>query len=198
MLCISNCAPALPFSVVGSNCGDIDTREGGISYLIAAKCSVAFNPAVNPITDWESWEALVNNRSIMLSPPLSSGDKPETETASERVSTCNPETVTSETHLINFQSKFADLVNLTDYDFWGTIKENLQAYNIGWLGCDGLVYVNGNIPGYRMFGNVSEVIPENNEALKYFMGQLKFKYKGLIKPTRIENFMAAFANQPIS
>lgn len=198
MLCVSNCEIDLPISPEGANCGDIETREGGISHLIAAKCTIQFDPLVNPITDWESWQTFVNNRDIMLSPILRSGDKPETETTTERVATCLPETVTSETHLINFQSVLADLENLSDYDFWARLKEKLSGYNIGWVGCDGLVYVNGNIPGFKMSGNVSEVIPENNETLKYFMGQLRFKYKGLLKPVKIVNFMEAFANQPIS
>lgn len=198
MLCVSNCAPTLPNGVQGANCGDIETREGGISYLIAAKCTVSFDPLVNPITDWTSWQAFANNRDIMLSPLLRSGDKPETETTTERVATCLPETITAETHVINFQSVVADLDNLTDYDFWGKLKDDLSGYNIGWVGCDGLVYVNGNIPGFKCSGNVSEIIPENNDSLKYFGGQIKFKHKGLIKPVKVTNFMDAFENAPIS
>jgi len=198
MLCISNCAPTLPIAVEGANCGEINTREGGISHLFIAKCSVKFDPDVNPITDWESWKAFADNREIMLSPILRSGDKPETETTEERVATCNPPTVISETHLINIQSVLADTDNLTDYDFWGKLKTDLKGYNIGWVGCDGLVYTNGNIPGFQMSGNISEIIPENNEALKYFMGQLKFKYKGLLKPNKIVNFFDAFLTAPVS
>jgi hypothetical protein len=198
MLCLSNCAPSLPNGVQGANCGDIETREGGISYLIASKCSVKFDPNVNPITDWESWKAFADNRDIMLSPVLRSGEKPETETTTERVKTCYPETTTSETHIINFQSVVADLQNLSDYDFWSTLKDNLTGYNIGWVGCDGLVYTNGNVPGFKMFGNVSEIIPENNDSLKFFGGSFRFKHKGIIKPVKVDNFFDAFEAAPIS
>lgn len=199
MLCVSNCAPQLPFGVNGANCGDLpEGLEGGISYLIASKCSVKFDPLVNPITDWESWKVFAENREIMLSPILRSGDKPETETTTERVATCFPETITSETHLINFQALVSDTENLTDYDFWDTLKTKLSGYNIGWIGCDGLIYVNGNMPGFKTTGNVSEVIPENNDNLKFFQGQLRFKHKGLIKPIKVDNFFDAFLNAPIS
>lgn len=78
MLCISDCIKDLPVNIEAL-C-EVSTREGGINRLIVAQCDMKFS-AENPVTDWEVWKTFQEAGKVMLSPVLSSGEKPETEGA---------------------------------------------------------------------------------------------------------------------
>lgn len=200
LLCVSNCVKGLPINI--EQLCEPGIRNGSIKHLIVATCDVEFTTG-NPVTDWEEWKSFADNRKIMLSPALREAEKPETEATDELQIGCGTPIVIQEQHILTGQSAIADNENLYDFDFWSELKKNLSKYRIGWVDCNGLVYINhrgGNnyLPGFDMTGQINHIIPADNNTLQYFMYNLTFKLKGIVKPLNIVNFEEAFKNAPIS
>lgn len=195
MTCISQCIPELP-EAIQMLC-DEDFRLGGLQYLIASKCNFKFDPDVNPITDWESWKTAVENRDVLISPALFTGEKPETEKTQEKIKVCGEERTTSQTHLFNGVSKLFD-VNNKVFDFWDEIERNQRYYRFGWLDCNERVYADANYPGYKGSLVVDHIIPATNDETQSFNFTLRIKKRGILKPTNIPNIEEAFENMPVS
>jgi len=171
---LSDCTPNLPINYQQS-C-NVVTRTSGIKFLIFFKNGVTFDESTDPITDWENWQTKVANGDIIITPELATGEHPETDDTTEPISTCGTDAVVNETHSINGTVKKLD-ADEKDFTFFNTLKTNLYNYNVGWIGCDGLVYVGSNTsPGFTPNGKINHVQDENDGTFQRYVLNLTFKY----------------------
>lgn len=195
-LCASSCNAAVP-RWSGGGCGNITKRSGGISNLIFLSCNWKFATAaegavdvttptgdtisVGVITDYTSWAIGVQNNMIRISPD-GLGDKPESTFTTARFSSCLPEEIASETHVVNFRSYDIDSVNYYDRTYWNTVRTNIGKYRLIYLNCDNIVHYTGDVsdPGFEFSPSVlGYVIPQTKEEKAYYQANLSFIYEGI-------------------
>lgn len=201
-LCSSSCGnnaavPRFPTGCV------FDKRKGGIPNLIFLSCNARFagddetsvtltSPTgstfqVGKITDWHSWAALVQHNMLRISPE-GLGDKPESSYTLARFSSCRPEEIASETHVLNFQSYQIDVDNFSDRTYWQTVRTNFTKYRVIYQDCNGIIYYTGDPedPGFEFvptaLGYVMPQIGQTDNA--YYQANLSFVYEGI--PAMIE------------
>lgn len=199
-LCSSSCNAAVPRWVGGCN---ITKRQGGISNLIFISCNWKFATSgtttvtsptgstltVGVITDWRNWALGVQNNMIRPSPE-GLGEKPESTFTTARFSSCRPEEIESETHLINFQSFDTDPDNYYDRTYWNTIRTNFGKYRIMYKECNGLVRYTGDVtdPGFAFTPQVLGYIhPQLQDNSAYYQANLSFLYEGIPAPILVTN-----------
>ena len=206
-LCASDCFRATPR---WTNSCSIQTREGGIPYLLFFACNFKFSATVKSgltggdvtigaITDYTAWRTAVQHKLISRTPE-GIGSKPAASPTTERLSSCKPEAISNMTHTINFASKDIDPTNLTDNDYWNSICSNYDYYRVGWMGCDDLVYYSGDAsdPGYPFsLTSIGNVIPETNEESVSYEVAISFNERCIpyiIKVTSINDAFIADVN----
>lgn len=208
-LCSSSCgnnaeAPRFP-----TGC-DVEQRKGGIPNLIFISCNVRFAgdgetsiPLTTPtgstinvgkITDYTSWALLVQNNMVRISPE-GLGDKPESSYTLERVSSCKPEQIASETHVVNFQSKQVDGDNFYDRTYWQQVRTQFNKYRLLYIDCNGIIYWTGDPedPGFEftptVLGYIMPQIGQTDNA--YYQANLSFVYSGIPAMILVANIMEA-------
>lgn len=202
-LCSSDCFRATPR---WTNACSIQTREGGIPYLVFFSCNFKFGAVVKSgltggdvtigaITDYTAWRTGVQHKLISRTPE-GIGEKPATSPTTERVSSCKPESISNMTHTINFTSKDVDTTNLTDVEYWNDICSNYDYYRIGWLGCDDeIVYYTGDAsdPGFPFsLTTLSDVFPQTNEESFSYQIGVSFNNRCLAVPLKVTSLNDAF------
>lgn len=198
MLCAASCNAAVPRFPTGCT---FSKRAGGIPNLIFMSCNFRFatsgsitiqdptgaNINIGLITDPTSWELGVQKNMIRIS-PTGLGDKPESTFTNARFSSCLPEEIASETHLVNFQSFDIDADNFYDRAYWNTIRTNYPKYRLLYQDCNGIIYYTGDVtdPGFAFVPTVGPtyVIPQTNDEKAFYQANLSFKYDGI--PAMIE------------
>lgn len=143
--------------------------------------------SVGLISDVTSWDIGIQNNMIRVS-PTGLGDKPESTFTNARFSSCLPEEIASETHIINFQSFDIDADNFWDRTYWNNIRTNYSKYRLLYQDCNGIIYYTGNVtdPGFSFVPTVGPtyVIPQTNDEKAFYQANLSFKFEGI--PAMIE------------
>lgn len=150
---------------------------------------------VGKITDYTSWALLVQNNMVRISPE-GLGDKPESTYTQQRLSSCRPEQIASETHTINFQSYQVDTVNFSDRTYWNTVRNNFDKYRLVYIDCNGIIYYSDDVedPGFEFvptaLGYVMPQIGQTDSA--YYQANLSFVYEGIPAMVEVPNIDEAF------
>lgn len=193
-LCGSCSNTAVPRWPIGCN---LQKRDGGIPNLIFISCNwkwatvaegtvsvttpTGTTISVGLITDWTTWALGVQNNMIRPSPE-GIGEKPESTFTQARFSSCRPEEIESETHLINFQSFDIDPDNYYDRTYWNQVRTNYAKYHLLYQGCNGLVHYTGDVsdPGFaftpQVLGYIKPPLQDNKD---YYQANLSFLYNGI-------------------
>lgn len=206
MLCASSCNAAVP-RWSGGGCGNIQKRNGGISNLIFISCNWRWAESgtvsvitptgqtisVGLITDWTTWALGVQKNMIRISPD-GLGDKPESTFTNARFSSCLPEEIASETHVVNFRSYDIDPDNFYDRTYWNTVRTNIGKYRLLYLNCDNVIHYSGDVtdPGFEFSPQVlGYVIPQTKEEKVYYQANLSFIYEGIPAMIEVANISEA-------
>lgn len=185
---------------------NIQTREGGIPYLLFAACNVKFSATISKpgggtveigaITDYLSWKALVDNNLLSRSPE-GIGDKPAPTPQLQRVSSCRPEVIVNQTHGINYRTLDIDPTNLTDNSYWNDKCANYSLLRLMWMDCNNIIHYSGDIsdPGYAYSLTSSGlVIPETNDESQFYQYNAEFKELCIPSIISVVNINDAFVN----
>lgn len=185
---------------------NIQTREGGIPFLLFAACNVKFSAtiakpgggtvAIGAITDYLSWKALVDNNLLSRSPE-GIGDKPAPTPQLQRVSSCRPETIVNQTHGVNFRSLDIDPTNLTDNSYWNDKCDNYSLLRVMLMDCNNIIHWTGDVtdPGYSFSGtSTGLVIPETNDESQFYQFNIEFKERCIPKIIQVVSITDAFVN----
>lgn len=207
MICSYTCSTATPHWSAGA-C-NIETREGGIPYLIFFACNFKFNASVmsenglitiGAITDYTSWEEGVHNRLISRTPE-GLGEKPLGSFTTQRLSSCSPEAIASETQNLSFVSYDTDSTSFTDRTYWNNIRTNYGKFRLAWQDCNGYVHYSGNVadPGFVFVPTaLGYVIPQTNDENSFYQADLSFKYSGLPTIINVANINDAFVTNIVN
>lgn len=210
MLCSSSCGGGSAVPRFPTGCV-LETRKGGIPNLIFMSCNVRFagdgetsvsltTPTgstiqVGKITDYTSWAILVQNNMVRISPE-GLGDKPESTYTQQRLSSCRPEQIASETHTINFQSYQVDTDNFSDRTYWNQVRRNFDKYRLVYIDCNGIIYYSDDVedPGFEFVPTaLGYVIPQVGETDNaYYQANLSFVYEGIPAMVEVPNINEAF------
>jgi hypothetical protein len=200
---ISSCSSSLPIGVA-DDCQS-DVAVGGFNRLIIATPDVEFDSSSNPITDYTNWKTFADNRKIMISPLLANGEHPEPEVNTTRKNACGTDVAFNKTHTFQGYSNYVDATNRSEWDFWNELDQKYANLLIGIVGCDGylyLPYVESGIskPGFSNIGGngVSLMKPTTADEESRYMFNFTFKYSNLLPLVKVDNFLDAFAESPIS
>lgn len=202
MLCATDCFQATPR---WTGACSIQTRQGGIPYLIFFACNFKFsatvrspitggNVTIGAITDYTAWRTAVQHRLVSRSPE-GVGEKPAATPTTERLSSCKPEAIANMTHSLSFVSKDMDNTNYSDWTYWNNICSNYDVLRIAWLGCDNLLYYTGDVsdPGFPFsMTGIGNVIPQTNEESISYNMDVSFNFRCIPKPILITNLNDAF------
>lgn len=173
-----------------------ETRKGGIPNFIFLNCTARFagdgettvtltdpngvNFQVGKITDSTSWAALVQHGMARLSPE-GIGEKPESTYTTQRLSSCRPEEIASETHAINLQSFQMDEDNFYDHTYWKKVRTNYSKYRVVYWDCAKNLYYSGDVedPGFEFSPTrLGYTIPNNNNENAFYQANLSFIHEG--------------------
>ena len=177
-LCATSCAVDVP---VFPNAGcEIETRKSGIQYLGLIKCDYVFSDITDP-TEWAT--AVAANQVHITTEGI--GAKPETTKVSQKLSSCRPEQKVGETHTVTFRTYGVDTAANTDYAIHNTAKNNLGAYRLFWVGCDGLFYVHPDYASESAGFQVSEnkwdyIMNEDSNEPAFYDIEVSFDYIGIV------------------
>lgn len=197
-LCSSSCGnnaavPRFPTGCV------FDKRKGGIPNLIFISCNFRFAGAgettvtitapdgstfqVGKITDHASWAAGVQHDMIRISPE-GLGEKPQSTFTQQRVSSCRPEEIASETHVINFQSYQVDNDNFWDREYWNQVRTQFNKFRLLYWDCNENVFYSGDVtdPGFEFVPTAGPgyIIPQIGQTDNaYYEANLSFVYEGI-------------------
>ena len=160
--CDNTCLGTDTLITMYGSCAE-DSRPSGIDRLIFANCAFAFNDtidlstlggvgsiAIGTANDPQSWVDAVNSKLIYIT-PRGLGEKPGTEKAKKKRFSCEPETTIAKTHVINFETDIIDSVldattlTYSDFETWEKIDLSNSFYRVGWIGCDGLIYMDVDV-----------------------------------------------------
>lgn len=200
-LCVSTCAVDTPL-IWAQEC-DFQKRESGILNLIFFRCDWQFSGnvtinnevlAIGPVTDLDAWRTGITNRFIVKSPD-GFGDEPQPSFTTERVTSCVPEAITGETHVVNFTSKNTDPDNLTDCTWWNDIRLDYNRFRFGYCTCDGFYYgdTDANEPFFRWAPTQwGRIIDEDSNVPQKYEVSLSWNLLGLICPRDIPGLKDIF------
>lgn len=206
-LCASSCNA--PVQRWAGGCS-FNKRAGGLPFLGFMSCNWKFaeSPAtsvsvvtpsgstisVGLISDYTSWAIGVQNNMIRLSPE-GIGEKPESTFTNARFSSCKPEEISSETHVVNFQSFDIDPDNFYDRTYWQAVRTNYAKYRLFYVDCNGFIYYSGDPsdPGFEFVPTtLGYVIPQTSNDKSYYQANLSFIYEGIPTPIEVANIDAAW------
>lgn len=143
---------------------NIQTRKGGIPYLLFYKCDpdASFAVDTGELSPWTSLEnlrqAICQENMYVTGEVL--GQKPKGSFTKRRTSSCSPEQTIAGSKTITFQDYNADNTDLLDFDFWGGIVDNKKFLQPGWVTQDDLLYMVTN--GWDI--EIDEVAEDNSET----------------------------------
>lgn len=210
MLCSSSCGnnaavPRFPTGCI------FEKRKGGIPNLIFLSCNARFATeaedyitltdsdgvsfSVGTITDPTSWSALVQHDMVRISPE-GIGEKPASSYTQERVSSCRPEEIASETHTLTFQSKQVDNDNFYDRTYWQTVRTNFNKYRVLYWDCNQNLFWTGDPedPAFEFvpteLGYVIPPIGQTDNA--FYQANLSFVYEGIPAIINVPGIEEAF------
>lgn len=206
-LCSSSCNAAVPRFPTGCT---FEKRAGGIPNLLFLSCNARFAAAnqtsvsvttptgsiisVGRITDYLSWALLVQNNMVRTS-PVGLGEKPESTFTNQRFASCLPEEISSETHIINFQSYQMDNDNYYDRTYWQNVRTNFTKFRLMYLDCNDVIYYTGDPtdPGFEFVPtSLGYIIPQVGQTDKaFYQANLSFVYEGIPAPIEVANIMTA-------
>lgn len=209
MLCATDCITNGAVPRWGNGCGNIQKRDGGIPNLIFMACNMRFATVaegsiqvktptgsmvnIGVITDFTSWATAVTHNLIRISPE-GIGEKPESTFTNARFSSCRPEEIASETHLLNFTSYDIDPDNFYDRSYWNTIRLNYGKYRVMYLSCGNILNYSGDVedPGFEFSPTVlGYVKPPNKEDKDFYRVNLSFIYAGIPDMIEVVNLSEA-------
>lgn len=203
MLCATDCISNGAVPRWGNGCGNIQQRAGGISSLLFFACNMRFATvaegsislttptgttiSMGLITDYTSWALAVQNNMIRPS-PLGIGEKPASSFETEKLTSCRPAAISSETHVINFKSFDTDPDNFYDVAYWNRIRREYGKFRFVYKDCGGIVYYTGDVedPGFEFTptSGPGYIIPPGVETNSYWEANLSFLFDG--NPDMIE------------
>lgn len=135
LLCILDCVDEIPARYDQGLCAPV-FRKHGFSGWVAFKCGLAFTD----FFDTAEWETKIEAQDIIVSPSFGTFT-PGATTTSTIQGGCGevyPEfSVTAWTYTT--PSTKADY---TDEDFWYLFNRNANGYTLGYINCDGMLYLN--------------------------------------------------------
>jgi hypothetical protein len=177
-LCNASCAVDVP-QFTGAGC-KITTRKGGISHIGFIKCDYQFVD----VTDAAEWATAVAADDVhIVSEGV--GSKPETSKVTQKLSSCRPATMVGETHTLPFRTYAVDDTLYTDFDVHNDVRNNIEAYRMFWIGCDGLFYLNPAYAtasaGFDVSVNKWDYVvnEDSNEPVMYDI-ELAFDHIGIV------------------
>lgn len=166
---------------------DIQTRKGGIPFLLFYKCDpdAEFAEDTGDLSPWTSRENLrqaICQENLYVTGQVV-GQKPKGTFTKRRISSCSPEQVIAGSKQITFQDFNADNTNILDFDFWDGIVANKKFLQFGWVTCDDLLYMTTNPWDIE----VDEVIEDNSETgLSFKDGVITINQFTSIVPIKVE------------
>lgn len=177
--CIAACAVNVP-SFVGANCNKITTRKGGISRVGLLTCDYVFTDITDPL----EWAAAQTANDVHLL-PIGIGSKPETSKTNLKLAACEPEQLVGETHTLPFRTYQTDGTALTDFAAHNTARQNMGAFRLFWIGCDGLFYFHPDYAtenaGFKAtYTKWDYVVPEDSKEPAMYDIEFQFDFEGIV------------------
>jgi hypothetical protein len=154
-------------------------RKGGIPYVGYVSCQIQFTD----ITDEEEWQAAIASGQAGVF-PAGIGSKPETEKTKTRLTSCNPEQVVSQLHVLNFRTFDANLTDHSDFDEWEKVGKDWENYRFFYIDCNNLIYLDkeNDAAFFPKDFELDHIIEETNEDKQFFQIVLRFEKMGIVKP----------------
>lgn len=206
-LCASSCNA--PVQRWAGGCS-FNKRNGGLPFLGFMSCNFKFAVApatsvsvitpsgstilVGRIEDYTSWAIGVQNNMIRLSPE-GIGEKPSSTFTTARFSSCKPEEISGETHIVNFQSFDIDPDNFYDRTYWNAVRTQYPKYRLFYVNCDNIIHYSGDPadPGFEFVPTqLGYVIPQLSTDKAYYEANLSFNYEGIPAMIEVPNIESAW------
>lgn len=134
-LCLLDCVGEIPERYDLGNC-DAILRAYGFKGFVLFECGISFTD----IRDGDEWAIKVAAGSIILAPSFGTWT-PGAATTSTLTDGCgNIQTEFSETP-VTFTT-YSTKDDYTDEDWWFAFKKNYKGYTLGYINCEGRIYLN--------------------------------------------------------